>query len=159
MAFMPTTPSVSPILENLTYITEETPISPPPFGGSPFGGYPSLQQWNESFDIKKSMSVHCGINDVDILEMEECRGIVVASAVFGNYDIIQQPRNINEAAKRNACFYMFVDEEMEAYIKNSSALDSTNRVGLWRVVDDSPCVRSVAALSISVLKLLLKGVF
>ncbi|XP_058091175.1 protein ALTERED SEED GERMINATION 2-like isoform X2 [Magnolia sinica] len=46
------------------------------------------------------------INYVDILEMEQCRGIVVASAVFGNYDIIQQPRNISEAAKR--CLLLYV---------------------------------------------------
>lgn len=48
--------------------------------------------------------------------------------------MIQHPKNISEAAKRNTCFYMFLDEETEAYMKNSSTLDSTNRVGLWRVV-------------------------
>ena len=48
--------------------------------------------------------------------------------------MMQQPRNISEYAKRNACFYMFVDEETEAYIKNTTNLDSIQRVGLWRVV-------------------------
>lgn len=52
----------------------------------------------------------------------------------GNYDIIQQPKNISEAAKRNVCFYMFVDEETEAGLKYSGSIYSTNRVGLWRVV-------------------------
>lgn len=60
MAFMPTVPSASPVLKNLTYVSEELPIHPPSFGGSPFGGYPSLKQRNDSFEIKESMNVHCG---------------------------------------------------------------------------------------------------
>ncbi|KAF8413873.1 hypothetical protein HHK36_001867 [Tetracentron sinense] len=148
IALMPKAPSSSPILKNLNYVYEENSIRTEPFGGSDFGGYPSLKQRNDSFDIKESMNVHCGfvrgskpgrhtgfnIDDVDLLEMEQCFGIVVASAIFGNYDIIQQPKNISEAAKKNACFYMFVDEETEAYMKNSSALDFRKKVGLWRIV-------------------------
>lgn len=143
IAYMPTTPSVSPILENLTYIIEDTPVGLPPFGG-----YPSLKQRKDSFDIKESMCVYCGfvkgkipghqtgfdIDDTDLLEMEQCNGIVVASAIFGNYDIIQQPKHISEAAKRNVCFYMFVDEVTNIGIKNSRKLDDTNKVGLWRIV-------------------------
>ena len=52
----------------------------------------------------------------------------------GNYDLIQQPTNITKAAKKNVCFYMFVDGDTKTYLKNSSMLDGTNRVGLWRVV-------------------------
>lgn len=29
---------------------------------------------------------------------------------------------------------MFVDEETETYIKNSSLLDGSNRAGLWRLI-------------------------
>ncbi|XP_068639185.1 probable hexosyltransferase MUCI70 [Aristolochia californica] len=160
IAAMPTDPSVSPVLKNLTYVMEEIPVLQPscanltnktadsPSGGSPFGGYPTLKQRTESFDIKESMKVHCGfvkgnrpghqtgfdIDEVDLLEMEQCHGIVVASAIFGNYDIIQQPKNISEASKRNICFFMFVDEETEAYMKNSSTIDNMMRVGLWRIV-------------------------
>lgn len=47
---------------------------------------------------------------------------------------MQQPRNISEASIRTACFYMFVDEETEASIKNSTTLDSSRKIGLWRVV-------------------------
>lgn len=47
---------------------------------------------------------------------------------------MQQPKNISEAAKRSVCFYMFVDEETAAYIKNSTTSSSANRVGLWNVV-------------------------
>ncbi|OVA14919.1 Protein of unknown function DUF616 [Macleaya cordata] len=148
IARMPSIPSSSPVLRNLTYVYEENSIRTEPFGGSEFGGYPSLKQRSDSFDIKESMNVHCGfvrgtqpgrqtgfdIDDADLLEMEQCHGIVVASAIFGNYDIIQQPKNISEAAKRNVCFYMFVDKETEAYMKNSSALDDRKKVGLWRII-------------------------
>ncbi|XP_008792270.2 uncharacterized protein LOC120112295 [Phoenix dactylifera] len=148
MTFMPALPSVSPVLKNLTYVSEEKLTENKTNGGSLFGGHPSLQQRNESFDIRESMTVHCGfvggkkpgqgtgfdIDDADLLDMEQCRGVVVASAIFGNYDVMQQPRNISEYAKRNACFYMFVDKETENYIKNTTNLDSIWRVGLWRVV-------------------------
>lgn len=52
----------------------------------------------------------------------------------GNYDLLQQPQNISEAARKNIPFYMFIDEETEAYMKNSSILDSSKRVGFWRIV-------------------------
>ncbi|KAK6915992.1 Protein of unknown function DUF616, partial [Dillenia turbinata] len=84
---------------------------PKSFDGSAFGGYPTLKQRNESCDIK---DLHCGfvggtkpghntgfdIDESDLLEMEQCREEVVASAIFGNYDVIQQPKS--EAAKKNA---------------------------------------------------------
>ncbi|KAK6915989.1 Protein of unknown function DUF616, partial [Dillenia turbinata] len=77
---------------------------------------------NTGFDIDES----------DLLEMEQCREEVVASAIFGNYDVIQQPKS--EAAKKNACFFMFLDEEIEAYVKNTTVWDSTNRIGLRQIV-------------------------
>lgn len=54
--------------------------------------------------------------------------------VSGAYDLIQQPKNISETAKRNVCFYMFVDEETDRFLRNSSGLDSSNKLGLWRTV-------------------------
>lgn len=56
---MPNAPSFSPVLKNLTYIHEES-LTKSEFGGSEFGGYPSLGQRNDSYDIRESMSVHCG---------------------------------------------------------------------------------------------------
>lgn len=148
MAYMPALPSKSPVLKNLTYVVEENSFSNESSGGSTFGGHPSLNQRNDSFDIKESMTVHCGfvggkrpghgtgfdIDDDDLLEMDKCHGIVVASAIFGKYDVMQQPKNISEVSKRTICFYMFLDEETEAYIRNSSIVDSTKRVGLWRII-------------------------
>ncbi|CAN4084068.1 unnamed protein product [Withania somnifera] len=74
------------------------------------------------------------IDDSNLLAMESCRSIVVASAVFGAFDLIRQPQNISEYAKGNVCFYMFVDEETEKFLRNSSELDSSMRIGLWRIV-------------------------
>ncbi|KAM0050021.1 hypothetical protein Hdeb2414_s0008g00292921 [Helianthus debilis subsp. tardiflorus] len=147
IALMPKAPSYSPVLQNLTYVHEEN-LTKSEFGGSEFGGYPSLKQRLESYDIKESMSVHCGfvrgdkpgrdtkfdIDDSDLFEMDQCRGVVVASAIFGAYDLIQQPKNISEAAKETICFFMFVDEETATFLRNSSDLDDTKRIGLWRIV-------------------------
>lgn len=148
IARMPVAPSESPTLRNLTYVYEESPVRTEPFGGSDFGGYPSLMQRNDSFDIQESMNVHCGfvngskpgrqtgfdLQDADLIEMEQCYGVVVASAIFGNYDVIQQPKNISEAAKKSVCFYMFVDEETEASIRNTTTLGDGMKVGLWRLI-------------------------
>ena len=60
IALVPKFPSPSPVLKNLTFIYEETLIRDGEFGGSDFGGFPTLRQRNESFDIRESMSVHCG---------------------------------------------------------------------------------------------------
>ncbi|XP_076885024.1 putative hexosyltransferase MUCI70 [Bidens hawaiensis] len=147
IALMPNASSFSPVLQNLTYVHEEN-LTKTEFGGSEFGGYPSLKQRLESFDIKESMTVHCGfvkgdkpgrntrfdVDDSDLLEMDECRGVVVASAIFGAYDLIQQPKNISETAKKSVCFFMFVDEETAGFLRNTSDLDDTKRVGLWRIV-------------------------
>ncbi|KAI7736239.1 hypothetical protein M8C21_022689 [Ambrosia artemisiifolia] len=122
IALMPKYPSYSPVLHNLTYIHDESFIKSE-FGGSDFGGYPSLKQRYEAYDIKESMAVHCGpgrksgfdINDSDLFQMDQCHGVVVASAIFGAYDFIQQPMNISETSKK-------------------SNLDDSKKIGLWKVV-------------------------
>ncbi|TYJ30510.1 hypothetical protein E1A91_A06G135300v1 [Gossypium mustelinum] len=148
IALMPKVPSFSPILKNLTYIYEENLNKDKEFGGSDFGGYPTLKQRDDSYDIRESMNVRCGfvkgskpgrgsgfdINDDDLLKMEQCHGVVVASAIFGAFDIIQQPKNISEYSKQTICFYMFVDEETEADLKLNGGLDERKKIGVWRIV-------------------------
>ncbi|KAH6764273.1 tRNA cytidine acetyltransferase [Perilla frutescens var. frutescens] len=148
VAHMPKFPSQSPVLRRLTYFSEENPLKTQPNGGSDFGGYPSLKQRNESFEIKESMTVHCGFVkgcrpgyktafDIDVADLElleQFHDVIVASAIFGNYDVIQQPSNIGEAARSNVPFFMFIDEETESYMKNSSTLGSDKKVGLWRII-------------------------
>ncbi|CDO99536.1 unnamed protein product [Coffea canephora] len=147
LSLKPTAPSFSPVLKNLTYIHEEN-LTKTEFGGSEFGGYPSLAQRNDSYDIRESMSVHCGfvrgvkpglgtgfdIDESDLHDMETCQGVVVASAIFGAFDLIRQPKNISDYSKENVCFYMFVDEETEAFLRNFSAVDVNKKNGLWRIV-------------------------
>lgn len=69
----------------------------------------------------------------------QCLSLLVAilmNAFFslGAYDILQQPKNISETAKKNVCFFMFVDEETEEFLRNSSGLDNRMKLGLWRIV-------------------------
>lgn len=173
LASMPKSLSVSPVLHNLSYVYEENPIKTETHGGSEFGGYPTLKQRNDSFNIKKSMTVHCGfvkgtkpghktgfdIDEDDLLELEQFHDVIVASAIFGNYDIIQQPKNISEAAMKNVPFYMFIDEETEAFMKNSSVLDSSKRIGLWRIVVVHDIPYSDARRNGKIPKLLLHRIF
>ncbi|KAK7327875.1 hypothetical protein VNO77_21968 [Canavalia gladiata] len=148
IALMPKFPSPSPVLGNLTYMYEETLSRDGEFGGSDFGGYPTLRQRNESFDIRESMRVHCGfvrgtkpgrntgfdMDEDDLFEMEQCRGIVVASAIFGNFDVINEPTNISEYSKQTVCFLMFVDEITEKYLRSSGRLGISKKIGLWRII-------------------------
>ncbi|KAL2247519.1 uncharacterized protein LOC105176998 [Sesamum indicum] len=148
IARMPGFPSPSPIVHHLNYFSEENPSKTEANGGSDFGGYPSLKQRNDSFNIKESMTVHCGfvkgcragyqtgfeIHMADLEVLEQFHEVIVASAIFGNYDVIQQPKNIGETARSKVPFFMFIDEETERYMKNSSLLGSDKQVGLWRII-------------------------
>ncbi|KAL5575407.1 hypothetical protein UlMin_017106 [Ulmus minor] len=148
IALMPKVPSYSPVLKNLTYIYEENLSRETEFGGSDFGGYPTLAQRTDSYDIRESMNVHCGfvkgprpghntgydMDDVDLAATEQCHGVVVASAIFGNFDEINQPRSISQYSKETVCFFMFIDEVTEAYVKSTGAMDSDRKIGVWRLV-------------------------
>jgi hypothetical protein len=46
---------------------------------------------------------------------------------------MQQPENISKFSKDTVCFFMFLDEETEAAIKNTT-IGHTKKIGLWRVV-------------------------
>ncbi|KAK8647891.1 hypothetical protein V6N13_121615 [Hibiscus sabdariffa] len=98
-------------------------------------------------------------DESDLTELQQFHDIIVASAIFGNYDVIQQPRNISEEAKKNIPFYMFIDEETEAYLRNKSILDSGKRVGLWRIVVVHNVPYSDARRNGKVPKLLLHRIF
>lgn len=148
IGMMPMLPSPSPVLRNLTYVYEENLSRAGEFGGSDFGGYPTLKQRNDSFDMRESMSVHCGfvrgikpgrntgfdIDEADLLEMEQCNGVIVASAIFGNFDEINEPKNISDYSRQTVCFLMFVDEETEKYLINSGKMGISKKIGVWRII-------------------------
>ncbi|CAL5405867.1 unnamed protein product [Camellia sinensis] len=126
IARIPRSPSVSAVIHRLNYFHEENPIKTEPHGGSEFGGFVKgcRPGYQTAFDI----------DEADLRGLEQFHDVIVASAIFGNYDIMQQPTNISEVARENVPFVMFIDEETEKYMKNSSGLDSSKRVGLWRIV-------------------------
>lgn len=173
LALMPGAPSASPVLRSLNYLSGDNLISKESNHSSLFGGYPSLEERDKSYDIKDSMTVHCGfargkipgvntgfdIDRADLSEMWQCQGIVVASAIFGNYDIMQQPKNISVFSKDTVCFFMFLDEETEAAIKNTTTIDNSKRIGLWRVVVVRNLPYSDARRNGKVPKLLLHRLF
>lgn len=173
LALMPRAPTASPILQSLNYLSEDHLVLKESSSGSLFGGYPSLEQRDMSYDIKDSMTVHCGfvrgripglntgfdVDEADLYEMRKCHGTVVASAIFGNYDIMQQPENISEFSKDTVCFFMFLDEETEAAIKNTTTVDNMKRIGLWRVVVVHNLPYSDARRNGKVPKLLLHRLF
>jgi hypothetical protein len=142
---------VSPVLKRLRFVSDaeagKRPVHNAP--GSSFGGYPSLEDRAAGFNVREEMTVHCGfvkgpspgvgtgydIDEEDRNAMHSCYGVVVASAIFGNYDQLQQPKNISEEARKSVCFFMFVDEETEAALGDyDEDFKSTKQVGLWRVV-------------------------
>lgn len=140
----------SPVLKRLSFMSDPAAAKRPSSGapGSAFGGYPSLEERAASFDVREEMKVHCGfvkgptpglgtgydIDEENREAMLACRGVVVASAIFGNYDQLQQPKNITDESKRSVCFFMFVDEETEASLNDYDNFKSSKQVGLWRVV-------------------------
>ncbi|KAG0584792.1 hypothetical protein KC19_3G234700 [Ceratodon purpureus] len=142
---------VTPVLKRLRFVSDPNAAKRPMHNapGSSFGGYPSLEDRAASFDVREDMTVHCGfvkgptpgvgtgfdVDEDDRNAMRSCYGVVVASAIFGNYDQLQQPKNISEEAKKSVCFFMFVDEETEAALDDyDENFRSTKQVGLWRVV-------------------------
>lgn len=140
----------SPVLKRLTFVSDPDAAKRPSPGapGSAFGGYPSLEDRAASFNVREEMKVNCGFvkgptpglgtgydfDEEDRQAMLACRGVVVASAIFGNYDQLQQPKNVSDEAKKSVCFFMFVDEETEASLDDYENFRTTKQVGLWRVV-------------------------
>ncbi|CAM6109133.1 unnamed protein product [Calypogeia fissa] len=140
----------SSVLKNLTFFggSDSADASLALSTGSEFGGHPTLEDRNQSHHIREEMSVHCGfvkgrepgfgsgfdISDEDRAEMHKCHGIVVGSAIFGNYDELQQPKNISKEAREKVCFFMFIDEETGAALLNNANLQSTRKIGLWNMV-------------------------
>ena len=84
-----------------------------------------------------------------------------------NFDVLHQPRNISEISKKNVCFYMFVDEKTEAFIKKARRIDrKAKKIGLWRLVivknlpyDDARRTGKVHSSSNFLFAIFLRGTF
>ncbi|KAI5069324.1 hypothetical protein GOP47_0015625 [Adiantum capillus-veneris] len=136
-------------VRSLTYKVELPDFVPQEgLQGSHFGGHPSLEDRNNSFQVQEHMNVHCGfvrgvkpgvgtgfdIDAKDLADMDRCKGIVVASAIFGNYDLLQQPRNLNPYSRSTVCFFMFVDEETQKSLDEVKTDGYAKETGVWKVV-------------------------
>lgn len=141
--------SKSSPVKSLSYMVELPDFVPQEgLEGLSFAGHPSLKERNKSFEIQEHMNVHCGfvrgmkpgvgtgfdIDENDLADMDKCTGIVVASAIFGNYDLLQQPRNISSYSRRNVCFFMFVDEETQQSFSEANGDKNFTESGVWKVV-------------------------
>ncbi|XP_002960842.2 uncharacterized protein LOC9633575 [Selaginella moellendorffii] len=129
------------VLSTLTYLHRAGSTN-----STPFGGNFSLEERERSFKIRESMAIPCGFaragvepgregsgfeiqEEADMDYLRECRGIVVASAIFGNYDVLKPPANLSSTSARTVCFAMFVDDKT----LESLQVEGTP-AGAWRII-------------------------
>ncbi|KAF9593015.1 hypothetical protein IFM89_019742 [Coptis chinensis] len=98
IARMPGIPLPSPVLRNLTYVHDENPVRTEPFGGSNFGGYPSLKQRNDSFDslVSDSSLFFYISNLLEELNLVYNRGLILTMWILLRWSsarelLLQQP--------------------------------------------------------------------
>ena len=95
--------------------------------------------------------------------MENCRGVVVASAILNDYDKIRQPMGLGAGTLATACFFMFIDDATRRVLARHGILTAAQgarrggvggaTVGAWRVVTlhagelpyESPAMNGVVA--------------
>eukprot|EP00268_Persea_americana_P011401 TRINITY_DN14825_c1_g1_i1.p1 TRINITY_DN14825_c1_g1~~TRINITY_DN14825_c1_g1_i1.p1 ORF type:complete len:289 (+),score=59.91 TRINITY_DN14825_c1_g1_i1:216-1082(+) len=66
--------------------------------------------------------------------MENCRGVVVASAIFGDHDKIRQPRGLAAKTLGTVCFFMFIDNSTLSTLYSHHILLENDKIGAWRIV-------------------------
>nr|XP_023889753.1 uncharacterized protein LOC112001806 [Quercus suber] len=125
-----------------------------------FGGNFSTQKRISYFDHENSsVEVPCGflkkfpISNYDQVEMENCNGVVVVSAIFNDHDKIRQPKGLGSKTLDNVCFFMFIDDVTLNglhYHKVISKESPQHKVGVWRIVRvsskdlyDNPFVKTI----------------
>ncbi|KAF8413579.1 hypothetical protein HHK36_001570 [Tetracentron sinense] len=109
-----------------------------------FGGNFSAQKRMSYFDHGDDrVEVPCGfmkefpVNDSDQIAMENCKGVVVVSAIFGDHDKIRQPRGLGSKTLETVCFFMFVDDATFKGLNSHNILMKKSReykIGAWRIV-------------------------
>ncbi|EXC29358.1 hypothetical protein L484_021666 [Morus notabilis] len=109
-----------------------------------FGGNFTAHQRFSYFDHQNDTTrIPCGflkefpITDSDRIAMENCKGVVVVSAIFNDHDKIRQPRGLGSKTLQSVCFYMFVDDITLKGLKNHKLLSEKSRensIGAWRIV-------------------------
>ncbi|KAK9268128.1 hypothetical protein L1049_010568 [Liquidambar formosana] len=115
--------------------------------GDSFGGNFSTQKRISYFDHRDDrVEVPCGflkefpISKSDRIAMENCKRVVVVSAIFGDHDKIRQPKGLGSKTLDNVCFFMFVDDTTLRglhYHKLISRKSRNHQIGVWRIVEVS----------------------
>ncbi|KAK9750742.1 hypothetical protein RND81_02G218400 [Saponaria officinalis] len=111
-----------------------------------FGGNFSLERRVSFFDqVEQRKELPCGffksfpISQYDKDEMNNCREVVVVSAIFGDHDKIRQPKGLGSKTLETTCFFMFVDDStLKGLIHHNmiSSKQSTlqHKIGVWRLI-------------------------
>ncbi|KAF3774501.1 hypothetical protein EJ110_NYTH52962 [Nymphaea thermarum] len=111
---------------------------------STFAGNFSTKERRSFFSFNEEQSeIPCGfmkdfmLSNSDRMAMENCRGLVIVSAIFNNHDKIRQPKGLGTKTLRTACFFMFVDDKtIEGLKVHNIMLNKTGetKIGVWRIV-------------------------
>ncbi|KAL5577226.1 hypothetical protein UlMin_018925 [Ulmus minor] len=109
-----------------------------------FGGNFSIEERVSHFNHQNNdVGIPCGffkdfpISDSDRIAMENCKGVVVVSAIFNDHDKIRQPRGLGSKTLDHVCFYMFIDEitlQGLHYHKLISPDSREYKIGVWKIV-------------------------
>lgn len=112
--------------------------------GKSFGGNFSTPTRISYFDHSRTNEIlPCGffkdfpITNSDRIAMENCKGVVVVSAIFNDHDKIRQPKGLGSHTLDNVCFFMFVDDTTLKQIHYHHLISRKSieyKVGAWRVV-------------------------
>ncbi|XP_061346445.1 probable hexosyltransferase MUCI70 isoform X2 [Gastrolobium bilobum] len=108
-----------------------------------FTGNQTLEQRDESFEVKETMMVHCGfycvnggfkISDEDKSYMQTCK-VVVSTCAFGGGDDLYQPIGMSETSIKKVCYVAFWDEiTLKAQELVERRIGENGFIGQWRVV-------------------------
>ncbi|XP_077228326.1 alkaline ceramidase TOD1-like [Tasmannia lanceolata] len=138
-----------PVLEEIQNFCRNSSFSSPylrylsekreSFAGN-FSAYKRKSYFNHSDD---QVEVPCGfmkefpITNSDRLAMEDCREVVVVSAIFGDHDKIRQPKGLGAKTLDAVCFFMFIDDSTLGSLNSHNILlnkDKEDRIGVWKIV-------------------------
>ncbi|KAH6773530.1 transmembrane protein [Perilla frutescens var. frutescens] len=137
------------VLEEIRKILGRSTLRPPlrymQRNSDSFGGNFSIQERISYINHgDHGIGIPCGffkpfpISSYDRTSMENCRGLVVVSAIFNDHDKIRQPRGLGSKTLDNVCFFMFVDD---ATLKRSSLHNLITsqsskklKIGAWSIV-------------------------
>lgn len=111
--------------------------------GETFAGNFSTQKRRSFFDHDDDrVPVPCGflrnfpVKESDRIAMEQCDGVVVVSAIFGDHDKIRQPKGLGFKTFEEVCFFMFIDNATLKGLNSHNILAGadSDMIGVWRVI-------------------------